>query len=93
MLKYNQLYTDIDLADTIQSEASLWLMYLSICSYFPAIFATTIIGTLSDSIGRIPIIGFIFQNVTLLLVIHFNLPLWVLLISEVLQGCTGDLPC
>ncbi|XP_072045945.1 proton-coupled folate transporter-like [Amphiura filiformis] len=83
-----------DIQDRIQAEASLWLMYLSICSYFPALIATVVLGTLSDSLGRklalgIPMLGFIIQNAFFLLVIHYHLPLWVLLIGEVLQGCTG----
>ena len=89
----NSTYND---QNTIKSEVALWLLYLSICSFFPAIFATKIIGTLSDSIGRkfalgVPIVGFIIQTATLLLVIGCDLPLGVLLISEVLQGCTGGM--
>ena len=91
----SQNSTDFDnIADKIQADASLWLMYLCICSYFPAIVATIIFGTLSDSLGRklalaIPLIGFIIQNITFLIVVTYHLPLWVLLIGEVVQGCTG----
>ncbi|XP_033641121.1 proton-coupled folate transporter-like isoform X1 [Asterias rubens] len=78
----------------IQSEVSLWLLYLSGASGIPSIITTPIYGTISDRVGRkfcmaVPIVGLVLQEVVYCLTIYFSLPLEVFLAGEVLQGVTG----
>ena len=41
---------------SVQRETSLWTIYFSLCSNIPSIFVTPLLGGLSDSIGRKPIL-------------------------------------
>ncbi|XP_022110337.1 proton-coupled folate transporter-like isoform X2 [Acanthaster planci] len=78
----------------IQSESSMWLLYLGVASGVPAMMSSIVFCTISDRLGRklamaLPVIGFAFQAVVYVVTVHFKLPLAVLLAGEFVQGLTG----
>ncbi|XP_038072246.1 proton-coupled folate transporter-like [Patiria miniata] len=82
------------LGDKIQSESSMWLLYLSAASGIPAMLSTIVFCTMSDRLGRkiamaLPALGFAIQAAVYGFTIHFKLPLAVLFVGDAIQGLTG----
>ncbi|XP_038076124.1 proton-coupled folate transporter-like [Patiria miniata] len=80
--------------DEIQSQASLWLLYLSAATNIPVVVSSIVLGTLSDRLGRklslvMAIIGYICQEIVYILTVYYKLPLPVLLVGDFLQGVGG----
>ncbi|XP_022092900.1 proton-coupled folate transporter-like [Acanthaster planci] len=80
--------------DEIQSQASLWILYLTTAMNIPIVVSSITLGTVSDRLGRklclvIPVIGYICQETVYVLTVHYKLPLPVLFVGEFLQGVTG----
>ena len=80
----------------IQSETSLWMIYLSICTLVPAFFSTIFIGGYSDRGGRkialvCPVIGGILKLYICLVLIIYDLPIYVLLIAAAVEGMSGGI--
>ncbi|XP_038071517.1 proton-coupled folate transporter-like [Patiria miniata] len=81
-------------ADHVQSEASVWLLYMSLASGIPSMVSTIILCTMSDRLGRkmamvLSLLGFTAQAAMTFVTVLFQLPLAVLLVGEFLQGLTG----
>ncbi|XP_022110333.1 proton-coupled folate transporter-like [Acanthaster planci] len=82
------------LEDQIQSESSMWLLYLGAASGVPAMLSSTVFCTVSDRLGRklamaLPAIGFAIQAAVYGVTVHFKLPLATLLAGEFVQGLAG----
>ena len=78
----------------IDSEASLWTLYMTIASLLPAVVSLWMLGSYSDKGGRkvaiiIPQIGALIRCITLLAVIYFDLPLYVMVIGAFFEGLSG----
>ena len=92
--------TDIvDLSDnetfaTIQDTSKYIMMVTSLVSQIPSIPATILVGGFADKFGRKPIMFLLFagelvQSIVCLVVIYFNLNMYVFLLGSVINGFTG----
>ena len=89
---------DKQLEDSVQSTASIWLMYIDICNTVPAVIATLFICTLGDSMGRkfgivATSIGSTLKVVLCLVAIHFKTSPYVILLGSLVEGMTGSHLC
>lgn len=71
------------------------LTYGSLCNRLMSLFATLIMGPLSDRYGRRLVIiivatGMLLQGIMSLFIIHFNLSLYFFLLTQGVAGITGD---
>ncbi|XP_064617023.1 lysosomal proton-coupled steroid conjugate and bile acid symporter SLC46A3-like [Liolophura sinensis] len=78
-----------------QNMASSWQLYLSLVGGIPSVFATILLGSLSDRIGRkvlllLPAVGAAIRSATYCAVSYWGLPLYCLLIVHGIEGCTGS---
>ncbi|XP_054761760.2 proton-coupled folate transporter-like [Lytechinus pictus] len=79
----------------IESETSLWVMYMKSASVFIPIFTGTILIAASDIVGRKPILiinafGHLLASTIFLLVAWLHLPLIVTVAAECILGLGGD---
>ena len=77
------------------SKASTWLVYFSIASGVPAIFANLIFGSYTDTYGRkfllaICILGTCLRLAISAIVVYLETDLVYLLIANFVEGCTGQ---
>ncbi|XP_061434916.1 lysosomal proton-coupled steroid conjugate and bile acid symporter SLC46A3-like [Lethenteron reissneri] len=77
-----------------QEQTSQFYLYLSLSGFVPIMAAGLALGALSDNHGRrvalmLPLVGDILSTVIFILIVHFELPLWVLYISNVLTSFLG----
>ncbi|XP_061435140.1 lysosomal proton-coupled steroid conjugate and bile acid symporter SLC46A3-like isoform X2 [Lethenteron reissneri] len=77
-----------------QEQMSQFYLYLSLSGFVPIMAAGLVLGALSDNHGRrvalmLPLVGDILSTVIFILIVHFELPLWILYISNVLTGFLG----
>ncbi|XP_071957023.1 lysosomal proton-coupled steroid conjugate and bile acid symporter SLC46A3-like [Antedon mediterranea] len=78
----------------IEAEASNWVMYITIAYTLPSVFMTLVLGSWSDSVGRKPAIlitsvGTLLNLISWTIVAALNLPLEILIASEMLRGMSG----
>lgn len=78
-----------------QNMASSWQLYLSLVGGIPSVFATILLGSFSDRIGRkiiflLPALGAALRSATYCAVSYWELPLYCLLIVHGIEGCTGS---
>ena len=76
------------------AESAKWTMYKSLLIFLPGFLCPIIAGSLGDIYGRrllfiIPCIGSILSVGVFMVIIHFDLPLWVLLIAHLINSCFG----
>ncbi|XP_022094270.1 proton-coupled folate transporter-like [Acanthaster planci] len=84
------------LQQEIQSETSLWAMYLQLCAFGLAALTTPVISAWSDNYGRkVPIFvccaGILANCAVYLAATSLDLPRYVLFVGEALQGLTGNM--
>ncbi|CAN0372390.1 unnamed protein product, partial [Lampetra fluviatilis] len=77
-----------------QEQMSQFYLYLSLSGFVPIMAAGLVLGALSDNHGRrvalmLPLVGDILSTVIFILIVHFELPLWILYVSNVLTGFLG----
>ncbi|XP_075910461.1 lysosomal proton-coupled steroid conjugate and bile acid symporter SLC46A3-like isoform X2 [Petromyzon marinus] len=77
-----------------QEQTSQFYLYLSLSGFVPIMVAGLALGALSDNHGRrlalmLPLFGDILSTVIFILLVYFELPLWVLYVSNVLTGFLG----
>lgn len=80
--------------DKVQAQTSLWTTYLTTCVSITSLPVSTLLGALSDQIGRkIPIIlslvGLFLCCCCSVVTIHFGLPLYMFLVGMALLGLSG----
>ena len=78
----------------IQDTSKYIMMLTSIVSQIPSIPATIVVGGFADKFGRKPImfmlfVGQVVQSIVCLMVIYFNLNMYLFLLGAVINGCTG----
>ena len=83
--------------DVVESETANLNLITGITGQLPSIFAALAYGPLSDKIGRKPIIlivaiGGCLTATLNLIIIYFNLSLWLLIPVTLLSSLTGSLP-
>ena len=83
--------------DVVESETANFNLITGITGQLPSIFAALAYGPLSDKIGRKPIIlivaiGGCLTATLNLIIIYFNLSLWLLIPMSLLSSLTGSLP-
>ncbi|KAI8590524.1 major facilitator superfamily domain-containing protein [Geranomyces variabilis] len=78
----------------VQALTAKWTMAISLAISLPAVLATPLIGHLADRFGRrpffmLPCISGTVAILAVLGVAAFDLPLWVLLVANLVQGLLG----
>ncbi|KAI9193382.1 major facilitator superfamily domain-containing protein [Polychytrium aggregatum] len=78
----------------VQSIVARWTTMLSLSMAIPGLFAVPVVGALSDRIGRkpvmmLPMVGTLMGTVTLVIIGHYNLSLWPLVLIRLLGGFLG----
>ena len=84
------------LQEEIQSQTSLSVMYLQLCSAFLNIFSAPVLSSWSDRSGRkgvlfLAALGIFVNCIMYLVVTTFSLSQYLLFIGETVQGLTGSL--
>ena len=82
--------------DEIDSQASLWILYSNIASLLPGIVSLILLGSYSDRGGRkvaiiVPQVGALIRCISVLAIIYFDWPLFVIVIGAFLEGLTGGI--
>lgn len=78
----------------IQQEASEFLMYLGFCSTFLSVIPILFMGSVADRFGRKLVIyiclgGLLVKETIYIVVIHFQLSLYILYLGQVIEGLSG----
>jgi PCFT/HCP family folate transporter-like MFS transporter 1/3 len=78
----------------VQEQTSQWQMYLQVTCSVIAVFTTIVYGPYSDVAGRriillLPSIAAVMKFTFNAFVIYFNLPVWCLLLGQILEGLSG----
>ena len=81
----------------MESETSFYLFGLIFVTGVPALVSGLLIGSWSDKVGRkpaicLPCFGAAVDMSVTLLVVHFDLPLYVLFAGSIFNGITGYFP-
>lgn len=84
----------VNINDRVQAQTSLWTTYLTSCMAVTSLPVSTLLGSLSDQIGRklplaLPLVGLFLCCCCSVVTIHFELPLFVFLIGTALLGLSG----
>ena len=93
-IKTNKAYAHEE--SIVQKGTSTWMLYMSMATTFPSMFAAMILGPCSDKIGRkfalvLPLIGGIIDAVALILNSHyFDWPVSALLVGVMISGFFGN---
>lgn len=79
--------------ESVQKEAARWNIYIEVATNVPSIFMTILYGSYSDKIGRkiillLPPIGLMVAAAVNICIIHFDLPVYVFLLTS-LQSFFG----
>ena len=82
--------------DDIDSQTTLWILYISVAALVPGLFSMILIGSYSDKGGRkiaiiTPQIGAIVRCVSYFAVIYFDLSLYVLVFAAFIEGLSGGI--
>ena len=78
----------------VQGLASYFQIVFSLCNAVPSIIVCLFMGAWSDSVGRKPVLilsvlGSVLECTIILVIIYYDLPLWLLFIGGVLNGLGG----
>ncbi|XP_022099492.1 proton-coupled folate transporter-like [Acanthaster planci] len=81
--------------EQIESKTALWVAYMKGVSVALPLFGALLFGAASDFIGRKPILtvsasGHLLAAALFLCVAYFNLPLFCLVVGEIILGICGD---
>uniref|UniRef100_A0A8C8S968 Proton-coupled folate transporter n=1 Tax=Pelusios castaneus TaxID=367368 RepID=A0A8C8S968_9SAUR len=79
----------------VQTLAARWTLYIDLGGFFMGLFAVTLLGPWSDSVGRrpalvLPALGMALQAAVSLLVMYLRLPVAYFLLGRILGGLLGD---
>ncbi len=92
----NKTSPEYHLMEQVQQKTSMWMLYITGCTAFFALVSINSWGSLSDKCGRyipfaVPGVGLMAANVLNVLVIRFELSLWLMVVANSIQGVFGDL--
>ena len=82
--------------DDIDSQASLWILYINVATMVPGLFSLILLGSYSDRGGRkvaiiAPQVGAIVRCVSFFAVIYFDLSLYVIVVAAFIEGLSGGI--
>ena len=82
--------------DDIDSQASLWTLYINVAGLVPGMFSLILLGSYSDRGGRkvaiiAPQVGAIVKCVCFFAVIYFDLSLFVMMFAAFIEGLSGGI--
>ena len=82
--------------DEVDAESSRWMLYTNAAALLPGVVSLWMLGPYSDKQGRkvaiiVPQLGSLLRCISVLAVIYFELPLYVILIGAFIEGASGGL--
>jgi len=82
--------------DEVDAEASRWMLYTTTAALLPGIVSLWMLGPYSDRQGRkvaiiVPQLGTLLRCISVLAVIYFDLPLYVILMGAFIEGACGGI--
>lgn len=85
------------LESQVQTEASHWFLVLNLCTCIPSVFSSLFLGSLSDVVGRKPVmliavIGIFLRCLIIAITVTLGLPFYVVFLGSLIDGLTGSFP-